>query len=458
VTHPDDLQKTEEVIAGLLSETIGAATFEKRLRCKDGRTAWALVSKSLLKEPSGAPLYFITHIQDISAQKAAQRESASLEAQLRHAQKMEAIGTLSAGIAHDFNNILAAIMGYTELALLDTPPETENLDRLEKVMQACSRAAGLIKQILAFSRQDEETMEPVQLSSVVKEALKLLRSTLPPHIAIVQEISNAPYVVQADPTQVHQLVMNLCTNAYHAMMNRDSGTLTVTLQPEAAAGTDGEAAGANLKLTIADTGCGMAPEVLERIFEPYFTTKKKGLGTGLGLSIVHGIVKKHGGRIQVRSAPGEGTRFEIRLPASEQTGSFQTAAAQVMASGKERILVVDDEKEITAIYQEVLTRQGYCVEARNDPNEALDEFRQNPDHYQLVLTDLAMPGMSGEKLALEIERIRPQVPVVLCTGYFQELQKKNLSPAIRECLTKPVNLGVLMETVRRAIDRPAPGA
>ncbi len=296
VTHPDDLQKTDEVIEGLLSDTIGAATFEKRLLCKDGPAAWALVSKSLLRDTAGVPLYFIAHIQDISAQKEAQLESAHLEGQLRHAQKMEAIGTLSAGIAHDFNNILSAIMGYTELALLDAPPQTENSGRLGKVMQACNRAAGLIKQILAFSRQDEEKMEPVQLSSVIKEALKLLRSTFPPQIAIVQEISNAPYVVQADPTQVHQLVMNLCTNAYHAMMNRDSGTLTVSLQPEASGDTGGEDAGTLLKLTITDTGSGMTPEVRERIFEPYFTTKKKGLGTGLGLSIVHGIVKKHGGR------------------------------------------------------------------------------------------------------------------------------------------------------------------
>ncbi len=454
VTHPDDLQKTEEVGSGLLSDTIGAATFEKRFLCKDGRIAWALVSKSLLKDTAGAPLYFITHIQDITAQKEAQHESANLEGQLRHAQKMEAIGTLSAGIAHDFNNILSAIMGYTELALLDSPPGHENTDRLDKVMRACNRAAGLIKQILAFSRHDEEKMESVQLSSVVKEALKLLRSTFPPQISIVQDISNAPYVVQADPTQVHQLVMNLCTNAYHAMMNRDSGTLTVSLQPEEAAGAAG---GTMLKLMITDTGSGMSPEVRERIFEPYFTTKKKGLGTGLGLSIVHGIVKKHGGEIQVHSTLGEGTSFEIRLPASQQTGNSRAAAGQIMPSGKECILVVDDEKEITAIYREVLTRQGFHVEALNDPNEALDEFRQNPDRYHMVLTDMAMPGMSGEKLALEIGRIRPQVPIVLCTGYFDELQNKGLGTGFTDCLMKPVNLGLLMETVRRVIDQPSLG-
>jgi nitrogen-specific signal transduction histidine kinase/CheY-like chemotaxis protein len=410
------------------------------------------VSASLLRDASGSPLYFICHIQDITAQKKAQLESQSLEAQLQHAQKMEAIGTLAAGIAHDFNNVLSAIMGYTELALMDSA-EPSIQESLEKVMQAGSRAADLIKQILAFSRQDEGKMEPVQLSSIVKEALKLLRSTIPPHIAIVQNISNEPLVVNAQPTQIHQLVMNLCTNAYHAMMTQETGTLTVSLAPEAARAPETGEARVDLKLTIADTGCGMSPDVRARIFEPYFTTKRKGMGTGLGLSIVHGIVQKHEGEIRVESAPGKGTAFEIRFPTVAPLAAPAEAVAADLPQGREGVLIVDDEREVATICREMLRRQGYAVESKTDPYEALDEFRQNPDRYQLVITDYSMPGMTGERLTAELARIRPQLPVILCTGYFEQVRDKPLPAAIKECILKPVTMGKLAETVRRVIDR-----
>jgi PAS domain S-box-containing protein len=455
IAHAEDRAALRDAQQGLLDGRPPGAPLQIRFVCRKGRIAWGLVSSSLLRDGSGRPLHFVAHIQDITAQKEAQLESESLEAQLRHAQKMEAIGTLAAGIAHDFNNVLAAITGYIELASLDLPEESDTRQRLDKALQACNRAAELIKQILAFSRHGEEKKGPVQVSAVVKEALKLLRSTIPPHIAISQHISNAPLAVLSDPTQIHQLVMNLCTNAYHAMLGRDTGVIAVTLVPEKTPAESPEAVRTFLKLTVSDNGCGMPPAVLERIFEPYFTTKKAGMGTGLGLSIVHGIVKKHGGEISVRSKPGEGTAFEIRFPAIEIEPPPSAASAAAIPAGRESILVVDDEKEIAAIYREMLSHQGYRVESRSDPHEALDEFQQNPERYQLVITDFAMPGMTGERLASEIAAIRPGLPIILCSGYLDEARTPSDRGLFREFLKKPVNMAALAETVRRAIDAPA---
>ena len=366
---------------------------------------------------------------------------------------MEAIGSLAAGISHDFNNILSAILGYTELAIMDVPTGTALQNDLDNVLKAGRRAADLVKQILAFSRRDEEEMAPMQLSSVVKEALKLLRSSIPPHIAIVQNISNDPVSVNADPTQIHQLIMNLCTNAYHAMMSSQAGTLEVSLSLERIVTPGTHETGKHVKLTVSDTGCGMPPEVRARIFEPYFTTKQKGVGTGLGLSIVHTIVKKHNGDIQVDSAPGRGTTFEIRFPVIQQGKDHNSQVVQQLPTGSESILIVDDEIDIAGIWQQMLSRQGYHVESKNDPHEALNAFRQHPDRYDLVITDLAMPGMTGEILSDELSGIRPEIPVILCTGYFEEMRNKPLCPAIKEYLTKPVNLVTLAETVRKVIDR-----
>jgi CheY-like chemotaxis protein len=341
--------------------------------------------------------------------------------------------------------------------MLDVPEQDPTWTRLDKALQACNRATELIKQILAFSRHNEEKVAPVLLGALVNEALKLLRSTIPSHIDLTQNISHAPFAIQADPTQIHQLVMNLCTNAYHALMGRETGKISVSLAPEKTPARSGDDSGTWLKLTISDSGCGMTPEVIERIFEPYFTTKKQGMGTGLGLSIVHGIVKKYSGEIEVRSQPGKGTTFDIRFPAFEIEPDSQAQPAVRAPEGRERILVVDDETEITGICQDMLSRQGYHVETRNDPYEALDDFQQNPDRYQLVITDLAMPGMTGERLATEISAIRPSLPLILCSGFFDEMRAQLTSPSIKEYLRKPVNLSTLAATVRRVIDAPQGG-
>jgi PAS domain S-box-containing protein len=449
---PDQLEEGKAVYETDLGDTQGDRAAENRFLHKDGRVLCGFVSKSLLRDGSDNPLHYIVHIQDITVQKEAQLESQKLEKQLMHAQKMEAIGSLAAGISHDFNNILSAIVGYTELAIMDVPTGTALQNDLDNVLKAGRRAADLVKQILAFSRRDEEEMAPMQLSFVVKEALKLLRSSIPPHIAIVQNISNDPVSVNADPTQIHQLIMNLCTNAYHAMMSSQAGTLEVSLSLEPIVTPGTHETGKHVKLTVSDTGCGMPPEVRARIFEPYFTTKQKGVGTGLGLSIVHTIVKKHNGDIQVDSAPGRGTTFEIRFPVTQQGKDHNSQVVQQLPTGSESILIVDDEIDIAGIWQQMLSRQGYHVESKNDPHEALNAFRQHPDRYDLVITDLAMPGMTGEILSDELSGIRPEIPVILCTGYFEEMRNKPLCPAIKEYLTKPVNMVTLAETVRKVID------
>ena len=449
---PDQIEEGKVVSETHLGDTQDDRATEKRFLHKDGRILCGFVSKSLLKDGSDNPLYYIVHIQDITAQKEAQLESQKLEMQLIHAQKMEAMGTLAAGIAHDFNNMLSVIQGYAQLAIIDKHEGANLQDSLDTVLQACKRGTDLVKQILTFCRRDKEEMAPLHLNSVVKEALKLLRSSIPPRISIVQNISNDPISVNADPTQIHQLIMNLCTNAYHAMMSSRTGTLEVSLSPEQIMTPGTNETGKYIKLKVSDTGCGMPPEVRVRIFEPYFTTKQKGVGTGLGLSIVHTIVKKHNGDIQVDSAPGRGTTFEIRFPVIQQGIDPNNQMVQKLPTGSENILIVDDEIDVARIWQQMLSRQGYHVESKNDPHEALIAFRQHPDRYDLVITDLAMPGMTGEILSEELSRICAEIPVILCTGYFEEMRNKPLCPAIKEYLTKPVNLITLVETVRKVID------
>jgi PAS domain S-box-containing protein len=425
---------------------------EKRLLHREGQIVSGLISTAPLDEGSKGDGLYIIHVQDITAAKAAQIENQKLEAQLHHAQKLEAIGTLAAGIAHDFNNILSAIMGYAEIARMDVQSETAIYKDLENILQACHRAADLTKQILSFSRTDGTEFVPIQLNSVVKEVIKLIRSSIPPQISIVPDISTKPFTVNADPTKIHQLIMNLCTNAYHAMMEKDSGTIKVSLTQDLSRLSEKPDDKIYVKLQVADTGSGMPPEVMKRIFEPYFTTKPKGRGTGLGLSIVHSIVEKHGGQIQVESVMGRGTTFTIHLPTIEQHVRNIRQAPQKLQSGNESILIVDDEVDITKTWLQMLSRQGYEVVSKGHPYEALEEFKKAPERYALVITDLAMPDMMGDRLCQEIFKVNPQVPIILCTGYFENMRPEVMCPAIKQKLLKPVELWKLAETVRKVID------
>lgn len=424
---------------------------------------WAFVSTSLQRDSSGEPLHFITHAQDLSVQKKAQKEKTKLETQLMQAQKMEAIGTLAGGIAHDFNNILMAIVGYTQISMMDAAGDKKLLPSLRHIDKAAIRATNLVKQILTFSRQNKQEMKPIQISPVIKEAVKLLEATFPKNIEIISDILADQEVILADPTQIHQIVMNLCTNALHAILDKGTGSLEVDLShvetlPTKLIGTDKENSDSNrsssyLKLSISDTGCGIKQEALDQIFEPYFTTKDKGKGTGLGLSVVHGIVKKHAGVIDVKSTLGEGTTFEIFFPTTDLNNAKKEQDSKEMPIGQEKILFVDDEHDITNIGGEILTRLGYEVNCKNDPQTALEEFRQNSDGYDLVITDMSMPKMTGEELSAEMIKIRSDIPIILSTGYDEKFSQKTTSKTtINDYLMKPINLNELANTVRKTID------
>jgi PAS domain S-box-containing protein len=383
-------------------------------------------------------------------------EERQLEKQLRQAQKMESIGTLAGGIAHDFNNILSSILGYTELTLAVMPQEETQLSHyVNAILKAGERARDLVGQILTFSRQGEQIQAPVQVHLILKETLKLLRSSLPATIEIRQKIDDAGSTI-ADPTQIHQVIMNLCTNAFHAM-EETGGILSVLLErielsDSALLNTLSLAAGTYLKLTVGDTGVGMPQAVIDRIFDPYFTTKEKGKGTGLGLAVVHGIVKSHQGAIQVTSAPAEGSTFEIYLPASTLRDIPEIPIASPLPTGDERILLVDDEEEIVAIEQQMLERLGYKVDAYANSVEALHHFQQNAGAYDLVITDLTMPGLTGDRLTEQLLKVRADLPIILCTGFSEMMnEQKAEALGITKFLMKPVSMVDFAMAVRQVL-------
>ncbi len=399
---------------------------------------------------------------ELAERKRAEAERSRLEARIRHAQKMEAIGTLAGGIAHDFNNILSPILGYAELTLDDLAPETEAHQNLRRIIQAAERARSLVNRILSFSREVDGEPRPVDLASAVKEVIKLLRATLPATIEIQREIDPGAGAVHADPVQIHQVVMNLCTNAFHAM-RENGGTLSISLSavdldPDDLIPSTEATPGTYLRLTVRDTGVGMSAEVLDQVFIPYFTTRGGAGGTGLGLSVVHGIVEHLGGVIKVYSEPGRGTAFHVYLPTTEasprRTGR---ATVDTVPRGDERVLLVDDEPETVMVLDRMLRRLGYRVTATTDPREALARFREAPDAFDLVLTDTTMPHLTGVVLSRKILRVRPEMPIILCTGFSELITEDQArSIGVRAFLMKPLMTADLARTVREVLDEPPP--
>jgi len=382
----------------------------------------------------------------------------TLETQLQQAQKMEAIGTLAGGIAHDFNNILGGIMGYAELAKMKLPEENKVIADLEQVIKSSKRAADLIKQILTISRQHKQEQRPVQVKYIVNEALNLLRATLPSTIEIREDLAKDTGVVNADPTQMHQVIMNLGTNAGHAMQE-DGGVLEVSLanvelDDLSASKHLDLGAGSYLRLMVSDTGHGMAPEIMERIFDPYFTTKDTGEGTGLGLSVAQGIVKAHGGTITVYSEPENGTTFHVYLPIIQEAEKAEKEESEApLPTGNERILFIDDEQTLVDLGHQMLERLGYEVVTKRSSIEALELFRAEPDRFDLVITDMTMPHMTGDKLAQELIKIRPDIPIILCTGHSRLVsEKKAKEIGIKAFVMKPILRRTIAETVRKALD------
>jgi PAS domain S-box-containing protein len=393
---------------------------------------------------------------DISAVKLLEQERIENETRLRQAQKMEAIGTLAGGIAHDFNNILSAILGYSELALEDANQGRANPAFIGQVLRAGQRARDLVQQILTFSRQTETEAKPIQIQPIIKEALKLLRPSLPSTIDIQVEVRSQA-IVRADPIQIHQVIMNLCTNASHAM-RKEGGRLRVALSEEELAidGTDplaGLGPGRYLKMEVSDTGHGIDPAVIDRIFDPYFTTKEKGEGTGMGLAVVQGIVRGCGGSVTATSHLGKGSVFTIYLPIIQQPGTVQAVTQEFVPLGRERILFVDDEAPLAELAKEILARLGYRVTIHTDSTEALSIFEQQPRAFDLVMTDMTMPRMTGDALAEKLRAIRADIPIVICTGYSQKVTPEMMARlGIDALIMKPLMRNKLGLTVRQVLD------
>ncbi|MCL5405545.1 MAG: PAS domain S-box protein [Deltaproteobacteria bacterium] len=409
-----------------------------------------LVSATPLLDDNGVLVGSVHTARDVTGQK-------TLEMQVRQTQKMEALGTLAGGIAHDFNNILAIIMGYTDIALLEQREHTPVYDALQNVLKATSRAKDLVTQILAFSRKSDRERKPIEARFIVKEAVKLLRASIPTTIQIRAALDSDGLVV-ADPTEIQQVVMNLCANASHAM--RDKGGVlglnldSVYLGADQGLERRGLQPGPHLRLTVSDTGRGIRPQFIERIFEPYFTTKGPGEGTGMGLALVHGIVKSLGGAIEVYSREGQGTTFQVFLPmiSLKIKETKNASPTQLPQGNKERILFVDDEHAIADLGEKMLTRLGYQVTVSTSSLEALELFRNKPDMFDLLISDQTMPNMTGVDLAREVRRIRKDIPVIICTGYSERLtEEKAKELGISALVMKPFAIEHLASIIRKSL-------
>ncbi|MFC2081271.1 ATP-binding protein [Bacteroidota bacterium] len=399
--------------------------------------------------------------KEIEMRKHHENEKAKLEAQLLHLQKMETIGTLAGGIAHDFNNILTPILGYTEMALEELADESILKYDVEQINNAATRGKDLVQQILTFSRQVDVDKKPLELHLVVKEVMNLIRASFPSNVEIRQNLNEDCGTIMADATQMHQIIMNISTNAYHAMMNK-GGVLEVTLDvldlDDKKLKTPNKIKpGTYVRLTIADTGHGMDKQTMDRIFEPFFTKKEVGSGSGLGLSVVHGIVNNYNGTIEVESTPDMGSKFMIYLPQYTANSVNEDITKKAATKGKERILFVDDEKEITYMGKRMLESLGYTVDIRTDGHLALSELRNDPQKYDLLVTDQAMPKILGTELVEAARRIRPDLKVIIITGYEDSIPKNaNTDLGIAEIILKPLILSEFSKLIREVLDKKEP--
>jgi len=456
-THPDDLDRRNQFVRDLWEGNVSSGEQERRFVHRNGSVVHTLIWASVQRDESGKPLYFISLVQDITKHKQTEAENKKIESQLLHAQKMEAIGTLAGGIAHDFNNILSVIIGNTEILSFgeDIDPSVRN--GLDQILAASQRAKQLVSQILAISRNGKQEKILINLKPIIKETLEFLRASLPTLIQLRHRLEPDAGTIMAEPSQMQQVLMNLCVNAGHAM-EKDGGVLQIDLSNAALTQEDTRfdpkvEPGDFVKLTVSDTGHGMEPPVLQRIFDPYFTTKELGKGTGLGLTAVHGIVTSHGGMIRVDSEVGKGTTFTIFLPRAMGFEKVEDKPRQPLPMGTEKILFVDDEKVLADLGRQILGELGYQVETRTSPVEALEAFRANPQKFDLVITDLTMPQMTGLNLARKIMEIRPGMPIILCTGFSEQANEKAANAmGICAFLLKPLVMRDMAGAVRKALD------
>jgi PAS domain S-box-containing protein len=383
-------------------------------------------------------------------------ETKAIESQLRQARKMESIGTLTGGIAHDFNNILYMITGNAELALEDIPEWNPTHANLEEIKAAGFRAAGIVKQLLNFSRKTDQESKPIGAITVIKDALKFLRSTIPTTIEIHKHLPETDVTILADPIQINQILMNLCTNASQAM-EKTGGILEITVEKETltedtAVSYHDLTSGDYLKIAVRDTGPGIDPEIIDRIFDPYFSTKEVGKGSGMGLAVVLGIVKNHNGSITVDSQPGKDTTFTILFPVVSEKPVMEVKTSDEIPRGNETILFVDDEESIANMTHQMLERLGYKVETKLNPVEALELFKSKPDHFGLVITDMTMPQMTGVKLSEKLKAVRSDIPVIICTGHSSLVdEEKAKKLGIAAYIMKPIVMSDIAKIIRKVL-------
>jgi PAS domain S-box-containing protein len=457
--HPDDREFVmDQALKKQKGEQNVVPHYQFRLITKSGETKWLEVYSRTIRYKG--QIADLATLIDITEQKQAEEEKAKLKAQLLQSQKMESIGTLTGGIAHDFNNILGIILGNTEMAMDDLPKWHPAKFNLNEIRIASLRARDVVKQLLSFSRKTDLKQKPIKLVQIVEDALKFLRSSIATSIEIRQNITNdINDIILADSTQINQVMINLFTNAAHAMKDTGGvitiGMENIYLDQVSAANYPDLPPRSYVKLTVSDTGTGIDPEIKDRIFDPYFTTKEIGKGTGIGLSVVHGIVKSHKGAISVDSKQGKGTTLSILFPVAEEAAVIETEPADKFPTGNERILIVDDEESMVDIGRKRLERLGYQVEARTNPIEALELFRADPNQFDLVITDMTMPHITGDKLVKEILKIRPDIPTILCTGFSEKIdEEKAKEIGIRQYIEKPFDKGKLSRLVRKVLDHP----
>jgi PAS domain S-box-containing protein len=442
----------------LYKKKSGRVFTEYDLIAKNGEKKTIDSTITLLLDNSGKPTGFSGLARDITARKEAEKKNKALETQILQAQKLEAIGHLAGGIAHDFNNILTAISGNTKLLMMDQDLLTKKSQKnLNNIMSATDRAATLINQVLTFSRQKEETLYPVRFDLILKEAVRFIRSTTSTSIDIKTNINTKNYHVLADSTQVHQVIMNLCTNAKYAIGNQNKGEINIGLSPVELNNFTGIAGnllqGTFFELTVSDTGEGMAPEVLEKIFNPFYTTKGTDKGTGLGLSTVHGIVKTYGGDIKVESKAGKGSIFKVYFPVTDKTEYIKESIPQDRIEGNGNILLLDDESLITESFGELFSDYGYNVDVFNSSEEALKAVNKNSRHYDVVITDFQMPKMNGLEFAEKVKKINNKIAIIISSGNISSISKRNAKKIeLHAIVQKPFDDDTLAAIIQEAIN------
>ncbi len=425
--------------------------FETTRLNKDNRKVNVQLSAAIVKDLTDSHTGLVVILKNIS-------ERMAMEEELRHAHKMESIGTLTSGIAHDFNNILSIIVGNSELALENIPDwHTAHLN-LKEIKNAGLKASAIVKQLQSFSRKTDHNLVPIQIGPIIYDTLKLLRSTIPSTIEIRKNISAADKTVLADPIQINQIIMNLCINSYHEM-EESGGIIEITVDdmdtPIDPNNANNNSTDENyVRLSISDNGNGIDPAIVDRIFDPYFTTKDIGKGSGMGLAVVHGIVQNHGGTINVENRPGQGVTFTILLPTIEASPAIATTDKTNLRLGDETILIVDDEQAIVTMTQNMVEQLGYCSEGTTCPEKALSLFQEDPDAFDLVISDMTMPKMTGIALSEKIKAINPKIPVIICTGHAPVLNSQKTDDCdVAAYITKPTPMHELAETLRQVLDR-----